>query len=276
MAKKTAAQLNHEIAEVLAQAPSNRIKLKDRQSGGHVWLTVRGGRIVGVMGSDPERYMGMTLDEAKHHARYGGKSRRSHSTIKLDKDEARLFGRYARRMGQTRAQALVNARTEGFAERQLGAVEDGWHAEHSDTIHGGFPSGDSSHATRRRAQIELDTNVYRRLHGAEPRGSEKRGQAAATGVAHARRRARAPRVAPYRITLTPDELRAVEFASGRYAWPDMLSAHATEDGSVAFTESEMWQWTDDVDSDAEGGHSPFPLASPAFAEKLQLFYDSRV
>ncbi len=95
-------------------------------------------------------------------------------------------------------------------------------------------------------------------------------------ASHATRKARAPRVTPYRIQLTPAELRAVEFAQGRYAWPDMLSAHAADDGSIAFTESEMWQWVDDVDSDAEGGHAPFPLASGAFAEKLQHFYDSRV
>ena len=84
-------------------------------------------------------------------------------------------------------------------------------------------------------------------------------------------RAHATRVA-YRIKLTPTELRAVEFARGRYSWPDMLSAHAADDGTVAFTESEMWQWTDDVDSD----DSPFPLAAPAFAAKLQRFYDERV
>jgi hypothetical protein len=88
---------------------------------------------------------------------------------------------------------------------------------------------------------------------------------------HATRKARAPRAIAYRIQLTPDELRAVEFARGRYAWPDMLSAHAAENGAVAFTESEMWQWIDDVDDD----DSPFPLASGAFAEKLQRFYDSR-
>jgi hypothetical protein len=150
------------------------IKLKDRGRG-HVWLTVRDGRVIGVMGSYPDRYMGMTLEEARHLARYGSR---------------------------------------------------------------GASAPRSSHAVRRKA--------------------------------------RAARVTAYRILLTPDELRAVEFARGRYAWPDMLSAHAAEDGAVAFTESEMWQWTDDVDSDAEGGHSPFPLASPAFAEKLQRFYDSRV
>jgi hypothetical protein len=84
-------------------------------------------------------------------------------------------------------------------------------------------------------------------------------------------RAHATRAA-YRIKLTPGELRAVEFARGRYSWPDMLSAHASEDGSIAFTESEMWQWTDDVDAD----DSPFPLAAPALVDKLQQFYDSRI
>lgn len=85
-----------------------------------------------------------------------------------------------------------------------------------------------------------------------------------------------PRPIRYRLKLTPSELRAVELARGRYSWPDMLSAHVAEDGAVAFTESEMWQWCDDVDSDTEGDHSSFPLASDAFAEKLQRFYDSRV
>ncbi len=176
--KKTPpAQLNREIAAALSQSAPASIKLKDRYSGGHVYLTVRDGRVVGVMGSDPARYMGMTLDEARHHARYGG---RGH--------------------------------------------------------------GSPVHATRRLGA----------------------------------RKMRAPRVTPYRIKLTPDELRALEFARGRYAWPDMLSAHAAEDGSVAFTESEMWQWTDDVDSDAEGGHAPFPLASDALVAKLQHFYDARI
>ena len=100
-------------------------------------------------------------------------------------------------------------------------------------------------------------------------------QSLARGLPKKTSRAHATRVA-YRIKLTPSELKAVEFARGRYSWPDMLSAHAADDGSVAFTESEMWQWTDDVDADTEGGHSAFPLASPAFADKLQRFYDERV
>jgi hypothetical protein len=56
-----------------AQDPSTSVvKLKDRYSGGHVWLTVRDGAVVGAMGSDPKRYVGMSLDQAKHMARYGG------------------------------------------------------------------------------------------------------------------------------------------------------------------------------------------------------------
>lgn len=99
-------------------------------------------------------------------------------------------------------------------------------------------------------------------------GTRPRGRYHATKV----RSKKASRPTPYRIKLTPAEMDAVEFARGRYEWPDMLAAHAAEDGSVAFTESEMWQWTDDVDSD----DAPFPLASPTLAAKLQRFYDSRV
>ncbi len=89
------------------------------------------------------------------------------------------------------------------------------------------------------------------------------------------RRAKPERRIAYRLQLTPGELSALEFARGRYSWPDMLAAHVSDSGLVEFTESEMWQWTDDVDSDAEGGHSPFPLARDPFADKLQSFYDSR-
>lgn len=133
-------QLAREIDAALSQSGPATIKLKDRHSGGHVWLTVSGGRVIGVMGSDPGRYMGMSLDAARHHARYGGRIKHNHATVKHDRDDARMFGRYARRMEQTRAQALANARAEGFAAHQLGAVEEGWEDERHDTARGGFPS----------------------------------------------------------------------------------------------------------------------------------------
>lgn len=64
--------------------------------------------------------------------------RADHATIKYDRDDARSFGRYAWRMEQTKAQALANARAEGFAPHQLAAVEEGWEGERRDTRYGGF------------------------------------------------------------------------------------------------------------------------------------------
>jgi hypothetical protein len=72
------------VAHAHATKAVSVIKLKDRYSGGYVWLTVRDGTVVGVMGSDPKRYLGMTLDRAKHVARYGGSgtTSRAHATVR--------------------------------------------------------------------------------------------------------------------------------------------------------------------------------------------------
>ena len=47
------------------------VKLKDRDRG-HIVLSVRDGVVVGAMGSEPKRYLGMPLDQARHVVRYGG------------------------------------------------------------------------------------------------------------------------------------------------------------------------------------------------------------
>lgn len=89
--KKTPAQLQREIAVVISQrrqppralrdatdlheeltSGESAFSLKDRSSGSLIRLKVRAGRVVGAMGSEPKRYIGLTLDEAKHLARYGG------------------------------------------------------------------------------------------------------------------------------------------------------------------------------------------------------------
>jgi hypothetical protein len=57
----------------MKKQPSRFVTLKDRDSGNLVWLSVRDGVVVGAMGPDPKRYLGMTLNAAKHFARYGGK-----------------------------------------------------------------------------------------------------------------------------------------------------------------------------------------------------------
>lgn len=48
------------------------LALHDRHSGGKVWLNVRDGIVVGVTGSDPKRYLGLSIERAKHVARHGG------------------------------------------------------------------------------------------------------------------------------------------------------------------------------------------------------------
>ena len=67
---------------------SSPIKLKDRDRG-HVWLWVRDGLVVGAMGSEPKRYIGLTLGQAKHLARYGGIAvNRSRPRAELDAEIA--------------------------------------------------------------------------------------------------------------------------------------------------------------------------------------------
>ncbi len=48
------------------------IKLHDKISRCHVWINVRDGVVVGAMGSDPRRFIGLTEARARHVARYGG------------------------------------------------------------------------------------------------------------------------------------------------------------------------------------------------------------
>ncbi len=46
------------------------IRLKDRVSGGFVFLSIRGGVVVGAMGADPARFVGLTEQAARHRARF--------------------------------------------------------------------------------------------------------------------------------------------------------------------------------------------------------------
>ncbi len=71
------------------------LKLKDKGRG-HVWLNVRDGVVVGAMGSEPKRYIGLTVDRAKHLARYGSVSRSigsvyGKSPAELDADIAKFL-----------------------------------------------------------------------------------------------------------------------------------------------------------------------------------------
>lgn len=47
-----------------------KISLRDRASSQKIYLTIRDGIVVGAMGSDPKRYLGLTEAAARHKARY--------------------------------------------------------------------------------------------------------------------------------------------------------------------------------------------------------------
>ena len=82
----------------------------------------------------------------------------------------------------------------------------------------------------------------------------------------------APGRIAYTLKLTPSEISAVEFARGRYSWPDQLYENLDlETNTVELTEARAWDWLDAITDDEQGGHAPFAFASPAFVEKLWRF-----
>jgi hypothetical protein len=172
---------------------------------------------------------------------------------------ARMFEGRKRPPGDAAVKKAVSAAFDAIRRRDtLAGTSDHPHAAYSHGVHTLAVEG-----------VEAARRAWEQERAARPVSRSTRRRSGATKAKPALRVA-------YRLVLTPGELRAVEMARGRYAWADMLATHATEGGLVAFTEPEMWQWCDDVDSDAEGGHSPFPLASGGLQGKLQDFYDERI
>lgn len=79
MARKTSA----------AQLDRETLILKDKVSGNRIFLTVRDDQVVGAMGSDPKRYMGLPVATARYVARYGSvRKSGKRSTSHLDRDVA--------------------------------------------------------------------------------------------------------------------------------------------------------------------------------------------
>lgn len=63
------------------------VKLPARKAG-HVWLTIRDGVVVGAMGSDPSRYMGLSESDARYLARYGAAPKITKTNKAWDKEFA--------------------------------------------------------------------------------------------------------------------------------------------------------------------------------------------
>lgn len=82
---------------------------------------------------------------------------------------------------------------------------------------------------------------------------------------------------PYRITLTEEDCRAIDFAGGRYGWSLAFPAPA-EPGTHEIAEHDLWEWCEAVEEDMQGGHAPFPLLDPDSDtyRKFYRLYDSRI
>lgn len=49
---------------------TSSLRLRDRVSGNSIFLTLRDGVVVGAMGADPARFVGLTEQQARHKARF--------------------------------------------------------------------------------------------------------------------------------------------------------------------------------------------------------------
>jgi hypothetical protein len=52
---------------------ATRLTLRDKLSGGQIFLITRDGVVTGAMGCEPDRYLGKSIDRARQIARYGGR-----------------------------------------------------------------------------------------------------------------------------------------------------------------------------------------------------------
>jgi len=83
---------------------------------------------------------------------------------------------------------------------------------------------------------------------------------------------------PYTLTLTPDDVSAIAWAGNRYGWSESLLGLGIREGENQLAEHEAWSLRDACESDADGGHSMFPLldSRSELAGKLSRFLDSIV
>lgn len=80
----------------------------------------------------------------------------------------------------------------------------------------------------------------------------------------------------YNLILSDSDIETIRFVGYRYGWSDALSGFSA--GENPLTEAEAWEISEAFTSDAEGGHSMFPMLDPrsSLCEKLFKFYESIV
>lgn len=76
----------------------------------------------------------------------------------------------------------------------------------------------------------------------------------------------------YRLTLTDEDVDAIQFSGNRYGWSDALLSYGP--GTHRISESEAWRISEAIASD----DAPYPLLNPHsdLYEKLEAFCRSVV
>ena len=91
-------------------------------------------------------------------------------------------------------------------------------------------------------------------------------------LAHARK----AKTMTYRLELTDDDMRSIDFVGLRYGWSAALGR--LEVGTNDLAEHEAWVLRDACEAGTIGGHSLFPMLDPRsmLADKLNRFLESIV
>jgi hypothetical protein len=79
----------------------------------------------------------------------------------------------------------------------------------------------------------------------------------------------------YKLFLTEEDISTISFVGCRYSWSEKLS-ELCEEGENIFPEHISWEIKDAFESDAQGGHSFFPMldCQSDLCEKLAQLYIS--
>lgn len=76
----------------------------------------------------------------------------------------------------------------------------------------------------------------------------------------------------YRLTLTTDDIRTINFAGHRYGWSDALIRADVVAGRNELEEWQAWEWQEAAEDDGAPHVFPLLMADCPLADKLRALY----
>ena len=77
----------------------------------------------------------------------------------------------------------------------------------------------------------------------------------------------------YTLTLTADDIRAIDFAGDRYYWSSVLLEFGVVEGDNILAEHQAWDLEGYINEDTQDRRTHIPLAAPSLEYKLLDFCD---